>query len=70
MATLGMIEPEGTAQSCTSRGHALVSVQIHLLVLHCARVPSSVSTQKSLSRMLDRRHVSTLRLYQSMTATR
>ena len=36
----------------------------------CARASSTASTQKSLSRVLDSRHASTLRLYQSITATR
>ena len=34
MAAPGIVEPEGAAQSCASRGHALASVKIRLLVLY------------------------------------
>ena len=41
MATLGIVEPEGAAQSRASRGHALAGVKIHLLVLHTPPQPFS-----------------------------
>ena len=39
MAALGIVEPEVAARSCASRGHALVGVRIHRLVLHTPPQP-------------------------------
>ena len=44
MAALGIVEPEVAAQSRASRGHALVGVKIHLLVLHTPPQPFHVSS--------------------------
>ena len=39
MAALGIVEPEVAAQSRASRGHALVGVKMHLLVLQTPPQP-------------------------------
>ena len=50
MAALGVVEPEGEAQSRASRSYALVGVQINLLVLHIrhSRSTNTLSTHRPL----------------------